>query len=100
MTARVQQRRTRGWRKPEGAVCVSRPSRWGNPFTVAEHGRAEAVRLFEEALCAGALAVTVADVRQELAGRVLACFCPLDQACHADVLLQVANDTTTTGGVR
>lgn len=31
---RVQLRRAKGWRKPEGAVVVSRPSRWGNPFTV------------------------------------------------------------------
>ena len=34
----------------------------------------------------------VADrVRAVLAGRVLACSCPLDQRCHADVLLAVAN---------
>ena len=26
-----------------------------------------------------------------LAGRDLACWCPLDQPCHADVLLEVAN---------
>jgi hypothetical protein len=26
-----------------------------------------------------------------LAGRDLACWCPLDQPCHADVLLELAN---------
>lgn len=26
----IQLRRTKGWRKPEGAVVVARPSRWGN----------------------------------------------------------------------
>lgn len=31
---RVQLRRSKGWRKPEGAVVVSRPSVWGNPFPV------------------------------------------------------------------
>jgi hypothetical protein len=31
---RIQLRRTRGWRKPDGAVVVARPSRWGNPFLV------------------------------------------------------------------
>src|SRR5690349_13318575 len=31
---RVQLRRTKGWRKPEGAVVVSRPSPYGNPFPV------------------------------------------------------------------
>lgn len=35
--------------------------------------------------------VTVADVRWHLAGRDLACWCPLDQPCHADVLLEIAN---------
>lgn len=35
--------------------------------------------------------VTVADVRAQLAGRNLACWCPLDQLCHADVLLEIAN---------
>ena len=29
---RVQLRRTKGWRKPEGAVVVARPTKWGNPF--------------------------------------------------------------------
>jgi hypothetical protein len=28
---------------------------------------------------------------EELAGKNLACFCPLDQPCHADVLLELAN---------
>lgn len=31
---RVQRKRSRGWRMPEGAVYVGRPSRWGNPFAV------------------------------------------------------------------
>ena len=38
-----------------------------------------------------ALRFTVDDARRELAGRDLACWCPLDQPCHADVLLRVAN---------
>lgn len=31
---RIQLRRTKGWRKPEGAIVVSRPSKWGNPIRV------------------------------------------------------------------
>jgi hypothetical protein len=27
----------------------------------------------------------------ELRGKNLACWCPLDQPCHADVLLEIAN---------
>lgn len=30
-------------------------------------------------------------VRQDLAGHDLAFWCPLDQPCHADVLLEIAN---------
>ena len=29
---RIQRKRTKGWRMPEGAVYVGRGSRWGNPF--------------------------------------------------------------------
>lgn len=32
MPVRIQRRRTRGWRMPEGAVYVGRPGPWGNPF--------------------------------------------------------------------
>ena len=28
----------------------------------------------------------------QLRGKDLACFCPLDQPCHADILLELAND--------
>lgn len=37
---------------------------------------------------------TVEEVRAELAGKNLACWCPLDQPCHADVLLEIANGET------
>lgn len=33
---RIQLSRQKGWRKPEGAVVVARPSRWGNPWTVGD----------------------------------------------------------------
>jgi hypothetical protein len=40
---RIQRQRRAGWRKPPGAVCVTRPSRWANPFAVrplpSDHGR-------------------------------------------------------------
>lgn len=34
---------------------------------------------------------TIAQIRAELGWRDLACWCPLDQPCHADVLLELAN---------
>jgi hypothetical protein len=51
-----------------------------------------AVEFYRTDLLKGNLWVTVDDVRRELAGRDLACWCREDAAyCHADVLLQVAN---------
>ena len=32
---------------------------------------------------------------EELRGRDLACWCPLDRPCHGDVLLELANGMTT-----
>jgi len=29
---RIQRKRVSGWRMPEGAVYVGRPTKWGNPF--------------------------------------------------------------------
>lgn len=127
MPERVQLRRTKGWRKPEGAVVVSRPSRWGNPWTVAEwvelidrlhHSfsgtaltRAElereardiAATCFREAMedrLADPDSIahempgfypSLDEIRAELGDRDLCCWCPLDQPCHADVLLEIAN---------
>jgi hypothetical protein len=34
MPKRIQRKRTRGWRMPEGAYYVGRPTEYGNPFKV------------------------------------------------------------------
>jgi len=120
---RIQRRRTAGWRMPEGAVYVGRPTRWGNPFTVmnahrqgwlvwddrdrmglsaapTSHGylaawptkslaAQDAVRRYKKWL--NYSQARSMDLVPLLAGRDLACWCPLDQPCHADVLLEVAN---------
>lgn len=153
MPERIQRKRTAGWRMPEDAVYVGRPTRWGNPFQhrgesrglvrygpkhMERFGRdwdyegrisgpgshamwfsaddvvetyvrwathAELVELFRLTLtnptpgmCAAYpsgggrfLEVTADDIRTGLAGLTLACWCPLDQPCHADVLLEIAN---------
>lgn len=86
MPTRIRLERRRGWRLPEDAVSVARPHRWGNPFTVAEHGLERALELFREYV-----ADMHDDIRCELAGKDLACWCSLDQTCHADILLEIAN---------
>jgi hypothetical protein len=147
---RIQRQRVTGWRIPEGAVYVGRPTQWGNPFIMyglvrygprhlARFGRAwdyegritvagtrhdlylsdsdvvetyvreatpaELVEMYRLTLTeptAGMcraypshrgqlLSVTPADIRRDLAGKDLVCWCPLDQPCHADVLLEMAN---------
>lgn len=40
---------------------------------------------------------TIKTIRAELAGKNLACFCAIDQPCHGDVLLKLAN-TEEAGG--
>lgn len=86
---RVRLRRTRGWRLPENTKVVSRPSKWGNPFTVAEFGPEGAVSQYIQHLRRHPELVRAA--REELRGLNLACWCRENAPCHADALLQVAN---------
>jgi hypothetical protein len=77
---------------PAGAVRITRPTRWGNPNHVGPDCPSDvAAARFRADLHAGRLRVTVEDVRRDLAGHDLACWCPLDRPCHGDVLLEVAN---------
>jgi len=90
MPSRIQRKRTKGWRKPLGAVCVTRPGRWGNPFKVGDPDvldAATAVRRFE----LETLPTWPPGRIEPLRGRDLACYCRLDQPCHADILLEIAN---------
>jgi hypothetical protein len=90
MPKRHQRSRRKGAHLPDHVVVVTRPTRWGNPHPLSL-GRAEAVRRYREDLLAGRLPFTVEEVREQLAGKDLACWCPLDEPCHADVLIEVAN---------
>lgn len=92
---RIQLSRKKGWRMPSNTVNVARPSKWGNPWAIGKVGPdgemfstpERVVERFRQ------------DVRfnsdfkdlSELRGKNLACWCPLDQSCHADVLLELAN---------
>lgn len=96
MPERIQLRRTKGWRKPENAIVVARPATWGNPYRVGS----EVVVDRRTVRVTPAIAVALFRIwvdqyadyaRESLRGRDLACWCPLDQPCHADVLLEIAN---------
>ena len=95
MPKRIQRKRTKGWKMPEGAVYVGRPTKWGNPYTVQGARAAGYYGTDAElaAMCAAeyrAQAIGCLPI-DELRGKDLACWCPLDQPCHADVLLELAN---------
>lgn len=144
MPQRIQRRRSKGWRMPEGAIYVGRPSRWGNPFavggpsglarvpavdhsgheweyegrisaagmrhdyhhadgriircTIREMTVAETVECYRAYVTGGGWPIdwkpfgapTLDEIRT-LSGRDLCCWCPPDQPCHADVLLELAN---------
>jgi len=96
--ARVRLSRRAGWRKPPGAVVVARPTRWGNPFDWRRLGRAEAVHRHRVWLLAHPDLLT--QIRAELAGRVLACWCPFDQPCHADTLTDLVDPSTPKREIR
>ena len=132
---RIQRKRSKGWKMPEGAVYVGRPTLLGNPFRVIrstccptvdvvddngmtyviDHewshangwsdlnrpgawkwAQGEAVRLFSADLTywwGGRLLndERLRDAVNAIRGKDLACWRPLDQPCHADVLLEIAN---------
>lgn len=111
---RIQRKRVKGWKMPSNTKSVTRPGKWGNPFKVVKFGGCyrvwsaihgafvglrefggkvydprlaakEAVRLYREGLPFSTLDVS------ELRGYNLACFCKEGDPCHADVLLELAN---------
>lgn len=111
---RIQRKRVKGWKMPERAIYVGRPTRWGNPWQEGStdwtvlpdrsYDRSGKVLTREDAVASYRNSVTtdpdrVAFIREALAGKDLACWCPLVDAdgnpvpCHADVLLEILNAT-------
>lgn len=87
---RIRLTRKKGWRLPDGAKSVAYPTRWQNPYRNVRP-RAEYMRLFREHLAKHPELVSAA--RHELKGYDLACWCPLEEPCHADVWLEILNST-------
>ena len=86
---------------PPGTVKIDRTSKWGNPFVIGKDGtREECIEKYRRFVAgnAGTAREDVLAARRflaehigELKGKNLACWCPMDGPCHADILLQLAN---------
>jgi len=115
MPKRIQLKRTKGFRLPPGAVNVARPTKWGNPFRVGVYSDSpqECVNAYQwciarfpvpqaardlwrreggDVAMLVVLAGRVRSVLDEIRGKDLACWCREDAPCHADVLLEIANE--------
>jgi hypothetical protein len=92
------------------AKRVTRPGAWGNPFTISDmearygldkaEAQARAVALcgqwlrgtLDPKLSPGHKPPTREEIRAGLAGYNLACWCAPGTPCHADVLIELANE--------
>ena len=79
---------------PENTKKVSRPSRWGNPFKLKQHGGEYTL---ESSLAKYQSWLDIQlekniDFLRPLYGYDLGCFCPLDSPCHADILLSFIHE--------
>ena len=92
---RIQRSRAKGWKMPANAIYIGRPTVLGNPYVVGSelmNGETltaeKAIALYEQHLADN---FSERDIRHCLHDKDLACWCALDQPCHADVLLRIAN---------
>ena len=109
---RIKRERTKGFKLPPNTLCVTRGTRYGNPFKVGElvnynwfkrfdksdiydyfqrdkkvETNEEAVLLFEKYLD---WIISPSDL-MKLKGKNLACWCK-NSMCHATVLLELSNE--------
>ena len=80
---RIQRKRTKGWKMPPNTVYVGRPTKFGN-YVGLDKYEATIRHLIDNHY--SGFNIT------ELKGKNLACWCGLDQECHADILLKIANE--------
>lgn len=114
MPRRIQRKRTKGWRMPEGVIYVGRPGAWGNPFGKDDASlmlyRNAVKGIWDPSLVFGLTLTVVREIYQKyeafqnqfarhpldvargyLRGKDLACWCKEGAPCHADILLELAN---------
>jgi len=88
---RIQRKRSKGWKMPSNAVYVGRPTKWGNPFKMRNPtDRIPVIMAYEDWLKRKLKEQPT--FLDELKGKDLACWCPLDKPCHADVILKILEE--------
>ena len=120
MPKRIQRKRTKGYKHPEGCIYVGRRTKWGNPFKIigdqiycysTKRHVFDPWIVYDERIPATKemlislyrawitrriikdfLPIAPTQDLHELKGKDLSCFCPLDSLCHADVLIELANE--------
>ncbi len=112
---RIQRKRTKGWKMPPNTIYVGRPTLYGNPWQGPD--AVVAYRRFVEQMVRGAVSVRAImkglDLRlvferplrewkrlryfillqrgKRFSDVSYMCWCPLDEPCHADVWVELAN---------
>jgi hypothetical protein len=93
---RIERKSAKGWRMPPNTVYVGRGSKWGNPFP--HHHQMHYGKDWAHAAYMQWLHTSFHGMRllrnhlRELRGKNLACWCKAGELCHADALLELANN--------
>lgn len=78
---------------------MGRPTKWGNPYSIKSNGAITAFCDYQYELertrqgfpTSMSKYMNYDDIKAELKGKNLACYCPWYQPCHAGILLKIAN---------
>ena len=101
---RIQRKRVKGWKMPENTIFVGRPTKFGNYWFYEkvknlddivyniDYGAMTVKEMFKIMKKDWLNCVNFDEWIAPLKGKNLCCWCPLDQPCHADILLEIAND--------
>ena len=83
---RIQRLRKKGWLPPPNAVPVEK-GKWANPFDRRSIGHNAAKVLYRDYIT-NMILIGARDL-DDLRGHDLVCSCPLNEPCHADVLIDL-----------
>ena len=73
-------------------IYIGRPSKWGNPFRIGKDGsREDVIQKYRDWILANSNLMALLPL--ELKGKTLGCWCK-PNACHGDVLAELADEAT------